>query len=227
MSAPTTETNYNLPPRPRLSPSSSSSAPSLAKPPTSIDASAHLDPSAYVLGTHPISLSPGVLIHPRARLISTHGPLILDAGTIVSERCIVGAPAPDPKADPSAISMREEGDEDEDPLKTFIGSNCIIYPSAEIMAGAVIGEGCIVEAHATIKKSITIGARSKICAGVTVDRDVGDWEVVWGDGQMRRKRVRDERYENGRLKALARDREGTMGTLRLAAQKALVGKRKG
>src|SRR4051794_9872064 len=88
---------------------------SLTKPPTDIHPTAHLDPSAYVLGTHPISLGPSVLIHPRSRIVSTHGPLFIDSGTVISERCIVGGPAPDPsQLQPAAF-------EDPDPLKTTIG----------------------------------------------------------------------------------------------------------
>src|SRR3954452_15406392 len=73
------------PPNPSQTPISftTTGPPPLTKPPTDIHPSAHLDPSAYVLGTHPISLSPSVLIHPRARLVSTHGPLIIDSGTVI------------------------------------------------------------------------------------------------------------------------------------------------
>jgi carbonic anhydrase/acetyltransferase-like protein (isoleucine patch superfamily) len=213
------------PPNLSQAPTSSSTTtatPPLTKPPTDIHPTAHLDPSAYVLGTHPISLSPSVLIHPRARLVSTHGPLIIDSGTVISERCVIGGPAPDPSS-PSANMP----DPDSDPLKTTIGSTVLLHPNSTIHAGATLKESCIVEPHATVLANITVGAHAKVCAGVTVDRDVGDWEVVYGDGQNRRKRAPIQSYEDVRLRALEKDRDGTMALLKAAAAKALLVKRKG
>jgi dynactin-6 len=224
------------PPAASSSTTTTASAPAttLAKPPTDIHPTAHLDPAAYVLGTHPISIAPQVLIHPRARLISTHGPLIIDTGTIITERCIVGgpAPAPAPILDPSTTNpapglplTAEDADDaadDDLPLKTTLGSSVLLHPSCTIHAGATLQASCIIEPHATVLPSVTIGSHAKVCAGVTVDRDVADWEVVLGDGKQRRKRTPDPAYEDVRLRALERDREGTMGLLREAAKKALA-----
>jgi carbonic anhydrase/acetyltransferase-like protein (isoleucine patch superfamily) len=175
-----------------------------------------------VLGSHAISLGPSVLIHPRARLVSAHGPLIIDSGTIICERCIVGGPAPDPS---SKLAPGES--EEVDPLKTSIGPSVLLHPTSTIYAGATLKESCIVEPHATVLASVTIGAHAKVCAGVTVDRDVADWETVYGDGQQKRKRAPMQDYEDVRLRALEKDREGTMALLKAAAAKALLAKRKG
>jgi carbonic anhydrase/acetyltransferase-like protein (isoleucine patch superfamily) len=212
------------PPSLSQAPTSSTTAapPALTKPPTDIHPTAHLDPSAYVLGTHPISLSPFVLIHPRARLVSTHGPLIIDSGAVISERCVIGGPAPEP----SSLSA-DTPDPDSDPLKTTVGCTVLLHPNSTIHAGATLKESCIVEPHATVLANITVGAHAKVCAGVTVDRDVGDWEVVYGDGQSRRKRAPLQSYEDVRLRALEKDRDGTMALLKAAAAKALLVKRKG
>ena len=211
------------PPNPSQAPTSSATAPPpLTKPPTDIHPTAHLDPSAYVLGIHPISISPSVLIHPRARLVSTHGPLIIDSGTIISERCVIGGPAPDP----SSLST-DTPDPDSDPLKTIIGFTALLHPNSIIHAGATLKESCIVEPYATVLANITVGAHAKVCAGVTVDRDVDDWEVVYGDGQSRRKRAPIQSYEDVRLRALEKDRDGTMALLKATVAKALLVKRKG
>lgn len=202
-------------------------APALAKPPTDIHPTAHLDPTAYVLGTHPISLAANVLVHPRARLVSTHGPLLIDSGSIISERCIVGSPPPGPHPS-STFPLTDSDESDALPLKTSIGPSVLLHPSSTVHAGATLKAFCIIEPHTTILASITIGSHAKVCAGVTVSRDVADWEVVLGDGQARRKRTPDQEYEDVRLRALERDREGTMAVLREAARKALaIGKRKG
>ena len=60
-----------------------------------------------------------------------------------------------------------------------------------------------------------------------MDRDVADWEVVYGDGQSRRKRAPNQGYEEVRLRALAKDREATTVLLKMAAAKTLLVKRKG
>ena len=50
---------------------------------------------------------------------------------------------------------------------------------------------------------------------------------MYGDGQQRRKRAPMQDYEDVRLRALEKDREGTMALLKAAAAKALLAKRKG
>ena len=71
-----------------------------------------------------------------------------------------------------------------------------------------------------IARGVKIGAHAKVCAGCVVERDVADWEIVWGGGMRRRKRVQSQEYEDVRLKALGRDREVSVGLLRAAQQRA-------
>ena len=114
----------------QASSSSTSAATAAVKPPTDIHPTAHLDQNAYVQGSHAISLGAGVLVHPRARLVSTHGPLIIGDGVVVSEKCVIGGPAPDLRDANSPISQ--------DPLKILVGENVMIHPAVEIMAGATV-----------------------------------------------------------------------------------------
>jgi carbonic anhydrase/acetyltransferase-like protein (isoleucine patch superfamily) len=206
---------------PRATPSAP--APSAAvpgsKPPLEIHPAAHFDPQAYVQGTYPITLGANVIVHPRARLVSVHGPLTIGAGTVISERCIIGGPALDSKArlpPPPEV-----------PLQTTIGQNVVFHASAEVQAGASLDDACLVESRVVIKKGVRVGKHSKICAGCIVDRSVGDWAVVWGEWQQRRIRIGAAEPEGGRLKALEREREATVGLLRVAAAKATLGKRRG
>jgi carbonic anhydrase/acetyltransferase-like protein (isoleucine patch superfamily) len=159
------------------------------------------------------------VIHPRARLVSIHGPVIIEAGSIISERCVVGGPAPDPK-EPLPPTP-------ETPVETSIGLNVMLQGSAEIEAGAVVRNACLLEPRAVVKKGVTIDKHSKVCANCVVDRSVNDWTVVWGDGQKRRPRVGAEDAEKGRLKALEIEREATAAMLKSNAAKATLGKRRG
>lgn len=78
-----------------------------------------------------------------------------------------------------------------------------------------------------IKKGVKVGKHSKVCAGCVIDRTIGDWVVVMGDGQIRRMRMSSVDPENGRLRAVEVEREATVGLLKAAAAKATLGKRRG
>lgn len=189
------------------------------KPSTEIHPTAHLDPQAYIQGTHTIVLSENVLVHPRARLISVYGPLIIGAGTVISERCVVGGPgldAREPLPPPPA-----------EPVTTVIGQNVMLHATAEVEAGAFLDDGCLIEPRAVIKKGVDIGKHSKVCAGCVVDRPSGDWVVLWSDGQMRRMRAGALESETGRLRALGDERDATAELLKATALKATLSKRRG
>lgn len=188
------------------------------KPPIEIHPSAHLDPQAYVQGTHTITLYPNVVIHPRARLVSVQGPLIIGAGTVISERCVVGGPIHDPR-EPLPTPTAE-------PITTVIAQNVMLHASAQIEAGASIEDACLIEPRAMVMKGVNIGKHCKVCAGCAVDRSLRAWLVVYGDGQTRRMRTAAEIPEEGRLRALEREREATAMILKAAAAKATLGKRR-
>lgn len=193
-----------------------------ARPPVDIHATAHLDPGAYVRGTHGIFLGPGVLVHPRAMLVSIHGPLIINDGTVVMEKCVIGGPVPDAKDTSSAST---DVDLDSDPIKTVIGTNVLVMPHAQIHAGATLQDSSIVESYSTIAKTGSIGEHSKICPGAFVPDRVGDWEVVLGGVNQRRTRRPLEEVEQARLKAMQKDREATITVLRTSARAPVLRKK--
>lgn len=181
-----------------------SSSTSASKPPVTLPASTHLDSGAYVRGTHAITLGEHNLVHARAQLIAIHGPLIIDDRCIISEKCVVGGPVPsslsssttnpaDTKASPLLTSPAIKGDDEEeepDPVKTVIGQSVYLHAGSHVHAGATIQDAVILEPNVTILAGVTIGAHSKICAGLTIDRDVGAWTVVMGNGDVHRPRRR-------------------------------------
>jgi UDP-3-O-[3-hydroxymyristoyl] glucosamine N-acyltransferase len=205
--------------RPKASAQLTTNAVPPAKPHTEVHPTAHLDPQAYIQGRYTITLGANVVIHPRVRLVSVYGPLTIGAGTVISERCIVGGPGPDPR-EPLPPEPAE-------PFKTVIGQNVMLHASAEIEAGASLDDASLIEPRAVVKKGVNIGKHSKVCAGCLVDRSVGNWVVIWGDGQISRTRAGAEQPENGRLKALEREREAVSALLKAAAAKAMLGKRRG
>jgi carbonic anhydrase/acetyltransferase-like protein (isoleucine patch superfamily) len=205
--------------KPLHPPTSSAAA---ARPPVEIHSTAHLDPGAYVRGTHAISLGPGVLVHPRAMLVSVHGPLIINDGTVIMEKCIIGGPVPDAK---DAFSTNADPDADSDPVKTVIGTNVLVMAHAQIHAGATLHDSSTVESHATIAKNAIIGKHSKVCPGAVVTDDVNEWEVVFGGVNQRRIRMPLEEVEQARLKAMQKDREATIVVLRTSARAPVLRKK--
>ena len=224
---------------------------SSTRPPVTLGQTTHLDPGAYVRGTHAITLGEQILVHPRAQLVAVNGPLTISDKCIISEKCIIGGPTasassttpntatgvanPDltPSSKPSPVIPQAEGDDDEDPVKTTIGENVYIHASAHVHAGTTIKEAVLIESHVTVLKGVTVGAHSKICAGVTVDTDVDEWTVVMGSGEVRRRRrpaAIDEEgvdvVETMRLKAMDKEREGTVAILKMAARMATLARKK-
>ncbi|OAP59105.1 hypothetical protein AYL99_06403 [Fonsecaea erecta] len=230
-----------------------------SRPPVTLGQTTHLDPGAYVRGTHAITVGEYDLVHPRAQLVAVHGPLSIGDKCIISEKCIIGGPVrgsggvssdPASKTSNAAAGSRsnqpspfvnqggadDADDEERDPMKTVIHDCVYLHPSSQVHAGATIREGVLIESHVTILANVTVGAHAKICAGVTVDRNVADWTVVYGNGDMKRRRKirsadeeeedQTELVEKLRLKAMDKEREGTVSLLRAAARMASMAKKK-
>jgi acetyltransferase-like isoleucine patch superfamily enzyme len=231
----------------------SATASTSSRPPITLGHNTHLDPGAYARGTHAISLADNILVHPRAQLVAVHGPLSIGDRCIISEKCIIGGPVPSStdttaksSSAPSAVGSNPptplleqpgDGDDEHDPVKTTIGQNVYIHASSQVHAGAMIGDGVLVEPHVTILANITVNAHAKICAGVTVDRDVEKWSVVYGNGDIKRRRKKQspsagerddnvELVETLRLKTMDKEREGTVALFRTAARMAAALKKK-
>ena len=152
-------------------------------------------------------------------LASIHGPLIINDGTVIMEKCVVGGPVPDTR-DASSIGT----DMDSDLVKTVIGVNVLVMPHAQILAGATLHDSCVVESHATVTKVGSIGQHGKVCAGAVVSDRLRDWEVAFGGIHQRRSRKPLERVEQARLMAMQKDREATTLILKMSARAPLLKK---
>lgn len=209
---------------------STTTSSSSSKPPVNLQPTTHLDPGAYVRGSHPITFGNNTLIHPRAQISSTYGPLHIGDNCIISEKCIIGGPLPASSSSSSTTASSTDtsstNSHPSDPSPTTIRSQVHIHAHASIQHGALVESSSIVEAHATILSGVKVGAHSKICAGVTVDRDVPEWTVVYGNGDQRRRRIEDDIAEKGRVLAMDREREATVTILRNVARLASLARRK-
>ncbi|PWY94471.1 trimeric LpxA-like protein [Aspergillus sclerotioniger CBS 115572] len=185
--------HHHQQPHPHPHPRPSQSHPPVRAPITA-HPSATISETTLIQGSHPISIGSGTIIHPRARIYSHEGPIIIGNGCIISEKSVIGAPLPPPPPAP-ASSSSSQGDE-KPILPTRISSNVTISPCAQVLPGAHIHSCCGIEAHAVVGRRAVIGSHSRVCAGCEVAPGdvVKEWMVVWGgaggsEGQRRRVRV--------------------------------------
>lgn len=176
-------------------PSASPRAPVTAHP------TATIADSAVFQGPYSIAIGAETVIHPRARLYSFDGPIVIGEGCIISEKCVVGQPpqpppAPGqrqpqpPQSPPAGIGAGSEKKE----TPTRISHNVTLAPLATIHPGTHIHSAVTIDTHATIHTYANISSHSKICASCHVPPNtvIRDWTVVWGSGAgigQRRKRA--------------------------------------
>jgi len=180
---------------------SSSAATAPAKPSLTIHPSATIADTALLHGTYQISIGAGVVVHPRARLYSYDGPIVIGDGCVIGEKSTIGSPTtassemsspPPPSAEVSRVTIR-------------LSSSVIVAPLATILSGAHIRSAAVIESLAIEHSYASVGAHSKVCSGCEIPENsvVDDWTVVWGSGggaprQTRRKRTVGRKLPRGR-----------------------------
>ncbi|PKX95009.1 transferase hexapeptide domain protein [Aspergillus novofumigatus IBT 16806] len=125
------------------------------------------------------------VIHPRARIYSYDGPVIIGEGCIISEKSTIGIP---PSTPPSLPPTPKEV------VTTRISNGVTIGPLVTVFPGAHIHSFVTVESLAIINRRVSLGAHSKVCSGceIAANTVIRDWTVVWGSGagsSQRRKRA--------------------------------------
>ncbi|OJI91363.1 hypothetical protein ASPTUDRAFT_113064 [Aspergillus tubingensis CBS 134.48] len=155
--------------------------------------SATISESLLIQGSHPISIGASTIIHPRARIYSYEGPVIIGNGCIISEKSVIGS-APTTSTSTTSTTSTSSGIASKDEgsiLPIRISNSVTIGPGAQILPGAHIHSASCVEARAVIGRRSVVGSHCRVCAGVEVaDGDgVADWMVVWGGGNRRRRRA--------------------------------------
>lgn len=172
-------------PQHRTSTTSSLRAPVTAHP------TATIADTTVFQGTHPIAIGAETVIHPRTRIYSFDGPVLIGEGCIISEKSTIGtAPVASPVSSPT-IGTPAGGREG---VSTRISHSVTIAPLAMILPGAHIHSSVCIDSLATIDRRANIGAHSKVCASCHVPAKavIRDWTVVWGSGAgfgQRRKRA--------------------------------------
>jgi len=123
-----------MPPRTRPP----ASAEPVAKPPVDLHPTCIIDGNAQLTGTYLIRVGANTIIHPKARLNSSNGPITIGESCIISERCLLQA------ADTNGL---------------VVGDAILIECNA-IVEGREVREGTDVEVGVRIGKGAIVG---KVC----------------------------------------------------------------
>ncbi|KAL2813048.1 trimeric LpxA-like protein [Aspergillus cavernicola] len=178
------------PPHHRPSTTTQPSTPRLPSAPVSAHPTSIISESSTFNGTYPVSIGRGAVIHPRAKIFATEGPVKIGEGCIVSEKCVIGAPPPVPGNNSDSKGSNSEE------LPITISANVTIGPLATIHPGVYLHSAVVVESHAVINRRVDIGGHSKICARCEIAEGarIKEWVVVWGVGRGfgLRRRVRTQ-----------------------------------
>ncbi|KAF2460601.1 hypothetical protein BDY21DRAFT_276607, partial [Lineolata rhizophorae] len=149
----------------------------LPKPPATIDPTAVVAAHAVLVGTHPIRIGRGAVVHPYARLVSTHGPVDVGDGCIVGERAAIGLGEPGAAASAGAADAR-----------VALGRNTVVETGAVVEARET-GEGAVVEAGARAGPGSVMEAHSKLAPTVRLPAGVRlpAYTVVYGPAPDQRR----------------------------------------
>ncbi|RDA87823.1 hypothetical protein CP532_2987 [Ophiocordyceps camponoti-leonardi (nom. inval.)] len=144
------------------------------KPPVNFASSLTISDNAILQGTHPITMEAQAVIHPRARVESTLGSVVVGRCCVIQERAHVGArPA---KAD----ATRDGGVVLGDYVVVEVG--CTVEAGeTEIGDGTTVHVGSRVGSGAKIGKHCTISHMSTIAPGEVLP----DFTTVYSNGHRR------------------------------------------
>jgi dynactin-6 len=123
-------------------------APSAPKPPVSFAPDTRISDSASIVGTKLITIGNDTIIHPRAKLISSHASIVIGKACILAERSAVGL---------QTLST--------DQLDGVIIEDYVLIEVGAIVEARRVGEGSIVETNARVGKGAVIG---KVCVAMPV-----------------------------------------------------------
>jgi carbonic anhydrase/acetyltransferase-like protein (isoleucine patch superfamily) len=216
---------------PQKSSGTSSSSSSIPKPPVSTHSTATVSDLATFQGTHPVTIGEGTIIHPRAKLLSFEGPIVIGDGCIIGEKAVVGGGSPSRSTSSSSSKPAEQ----QHATPTILENSVLIGPLATVSVGAHVRSAATVDTSALVGRGARIGKHAKVCTSCCIPDNevVADWIVIWGAngcgmGLQRRKRPSDRGseatdglggrdVESARLTALGREREGLTKLIGVAA----------
>ncbi|KAK1719099.1 transferase hexapeptide domain-containing protein [Colletotrichum lupini] len=153
------------------------------RPPVSFSSSLTVADSAILVGTHSITIQSESVLHPRSKLETTNGSILIGRRCIIHERAHIGKVGNDDAS--GGISLGDyvtvEVGATIESGGTDIGTDTVVGVRSRIGHGAVIGKNCTISPLTVIKPG----------------EKVPDFTVVYSNGQRRtdRRGVADLRHK--------------------------------
>ena len=155
------------------------------RPPCTIDPTAVVADKATIIGTYPVEIAEHAVIHPYARIRAEGGRVTIGPYCVIAETAVVGLPE------------GQRGD-------VVLDRHVSVESGAEVLARRVgevteVGVLARVEADATVGRFCRLTPTEVVGAG----EEVGDFTVMFGEGQRRRDGtlVRSEEIQRQRVRA--------------------------
>jgi dynactin-6 len=145
-----------------------STVPAPPKAPSTIHPTAIIANHAVLAGTFPITIGAHAVIHPYAKISSTHGPITIGEGCVIWEKVTVGGAG--------AVELRRN----------------VVLEACAVVEGGVLGQGCVVEAFGrVVGDGVRLGKGVRVATFVEVGNgeEVEDYIVLYGRGVRRRDRT--------------------------------------
>ncbi|KAI5284047.1 hypothetical protein KEM54_001622 [Ascosphaera aggregata] len=178
------------PQRVKSSAHASTSSQSATRPQVRASSSAIIPDSVGFQGSYPVSIGAGTAIHPRVKILSFDGPVLIGEGCIIGEKSIIGAPASHDAA--SSSHAREPGSSERPAARPTVVENFVnVGPLCTISSGTYVRYCTTIEASAQLGNNVRVGKHSKVCPNCKVpdNKQIGDWSVLWGGpGNLQRRR---------------------------------------
>lgn len=178
------------PPAARRAPSTTTAAISAAKPPCTIHSTAIISDRAQLIGTYQVTIGENVVIHPYARIRAESGPVTIGALCTVSENAIVGLPPGVPSSE-VVLERAVAVDSGAEVCAKSVGEG------TEIGIGAKVGDGCVVGRYCRITPKEVLGSGTEL----------GDYMVVFGDGEWRADKTMRESEEMRGIRMKGKQKE--------------------
>ncbi|KAM0262288.1 hypothetical protein ACHAQJ_001757 [Trichoderma viride] len=118
------------------------------KPPVNFSTSLTISDNAVLLGIHSITMQAETVIHPRSRIESSAGSVLVGRRCIIQERVHLGAPSNNSDKGAGGVSLGDyvlvEAGSVVEAGGTEIGEGSVIQVGSKIGSGAKIGKNCTV-----------------------------------------------------------------------------------
>ncbi|KAG5953190.1 hypothetical protein E4U53_006487 [Claviceps sorghi] len=144
------------------------------KPPVNFSSSLTISDNAILQGTHSITIQAETVVHPRARLESHSGSILIGRRCIVHERTHIGARPADLRSAVSGSVVLG------DYVVVEVGT-VIEAGNTEVGEGTTLQVGCRIGSGAKIGRHCTISHKSVVAAG----EELPDYTVIYSDGLRR------------------------------------------